>query len=1068
MNVDVGSTDSRSKIWSLFFVLLLVACFGAEDARAQAVCTSQPYLGTNGPELCVSVYDEGTGDTWYEGRPVQGQGTIRINRTIGNYRVDLEIIFVVGPLGMEVRIEGPVRRTSPGSGWITVRADGGTNVALPTASGSLLLDGTATAASGTHLGGGAGFRTPGGDVEFRTFSATVERTTYGAGAFFGELNEIPVAAGAIAVTAIVGFHVNNVGDSITIPAGVVIGNPPMSALPSRRWSDVLLDAGLLPVENRVSPLTAGSNPELVVANISYDEIANYLNAYRVSPPYGPTDVTDDGIVDSGFIYGIHKICVPRAGRALVPYIKGEGTSTNVWVAQYDNSGWTKSPVAATVADDYHSVTCFETVHGSFLKTLNFSRNRVEIFKRTPVGDYDLWMTMTASDLEGTPQSPALGAAIGKAGHFATYGEGGINEAVFTVGLDNGTVVAGQFRTDVPELTGIWNAGPANGETSIDISYDEVKACHKASMNWMAQSQFNYASWCLSNGPETAQTLRVGTTEPGTLIPEFQGVSGAGKRNGTYYALADKCYMIDASNNVTELWSYPPRAQGGPIDLVLVDDPVIEGFAAAPGSQMLGILSPPPAVSDLAVPAVARVRGAGAFFTSIMHLFDKSGSDLELEMTFTPRAGSGGEVTTVNHTVPAGVMQTIEDPLEALFGFGGSAGRVGSLSIDVTEGSPADLMVQTVVFAQLNSGEEYGQFFPAMRASDAITAGQTAYLNTTEDPAHNRVNIGLMALVDGTQFRVTPVDPLSNGLAAPMTYNLDTGGNTQINNLHSSFGLGTRADVVVEVEVVTGSGLAYASVLDGSGSYSGTSDPTTILPSLGGSAMVTLLEIGSIQGLNEFSGSASITNYSERTATVRADFYQRGVSGVSVTENLTIAAGDTLGFTDLGADLFGVSGDVGTVELTATNGTQIGATGREFAIFRDTGGAVVGTAGQLIAGQTDSDRLDPGMTYHFIGLRQTAGGGAVERSHFAVYNPATTDAEVTVRLYDGATGALEGQRSWTIGSKTLIQVNNVIRVINPGFDSNEKRIEVEVNRRVFMNAFRVNRWGDPVTLSPFPG
>ena len=73
--------------------------------------------------------------------------------------------------------------------------------------------------------------------------------------------------------------------------------------------------------------------------------------------------------------------------------------------------------------------------------------------------------------------------------------------------------------------------------------------------------------------------------------------------------------------------------------------------------------------------------------------------------------------------------------------------------------------------------------------------------------------------------------------------------------------GAMADVVVEVEVVTGSGLAYASVLDGSGSYSGTSDPTTILPVTGGSAKVTLLEIGSIQGLNEFSGSASITNYS---------------------------------------------------------------------------------------------------------------------------------------------------------------------------------------------------------------
>jgi hypothetical protein len=277
-----------------------------------------------------------------------------------------------------------------------------------------------------------------------------------------------------------------------------------------------------------------------------------------------------------------------------------------------------------------------------------------------------------------------------------------------------------------------------------------------------------------------------------------------------------------------------------------------------------------------------------------------------------------------------------------------------------------------------------------------------------------------------------------------------------------------ADVVIEVEVVTGSGLAYASVLDGSGSYGGTSDPTTILPVSGGMAKVTLLEIGSIQGLNEFSGSASITNYSERTAAVRAEFFQRDDPGVMVTQNLSIPAGETLGFADLGADLFGVSGDVGTVVLTTTNGTEIGATGREFAIFRGDHGDVVGTAGQLIAGQTQDDRLDVGQTYHFIGLRQGGGGGAIERSHFAVFNSAATDVQVVVRLFDGASGDFEGEGSWIVPSSTLIQVNNVIRQINSNHDAGEKRIEVEVNRRVFMNAFRVNPWGDPVTLSPFPG
>ena len=470
--------------------------------------------------------------------------------------------------------------------------------------------------------------------------------------------------------------------------------------------------------------------------------------------------------------------------------------------------------------------------------------------------------------------------------------------------------------------------------------------------------------------------------------------------------------------------------------------------------------------DVSVPAVARVQGAGAFFTSLMHLFNAGATDLELELVFTPREDSGGEATTVNHTVPAGVLQTIEDPLETLFGFTGPAGRVGSLLITATSGSADDLMAQTVVFARLDSGEEYGQYFPAVQVADAISGGQTAYLNTTEDPVVNRVNIGFMAVGKTAFFRVTPVDPLGNGLASPEYISLDEGESDQINNIHDTFGLGPAADVVMEVKVLVGFGLSYVSVLDGNTAYDGTSDPTTILPVLGGTDEVILLEIGSIQGQNEFSGSASITNYSDFEATVRADFLQRGISGVTASEMLFIPAGDTVGFTDFAGDLFGVFGDVGTVILTATNDAQIGATGREFAIFRDPQGEIIGTAGQLIAGQTDSDLLEPGRVYHFIGLRQADIGDLVERSHIAVCNANPEEAKITVRLYDGSSGAFEGEKVWIVGPETLIQKNNVISRINNQHDDGEKRIEVEVNQRVHMNAFRVNIWGDPITLSPF--
>ncbi len=469
---------------------------------------------------------------------------------------------------------------------------------------------------------------------------------------------------------------------------------------------------------------------------------------------------------------------------------------------------------------------------------------------------------------------------------------------------------------------------------------------------------------------------------------------------------------------------------------------------------------------LAIPAVARVQGSGAVFTSTIHMFNAGNAALELALTFTPRQGSGGRATTVGHTVLPGVMQTIDDPLTSVFGFPRDKDRIGSLLIEVVDGSPNDLMVQTVVSARLESSEEYGQLFPALREADALLPGRPAYINTTEDASAARVNVGLMALAEDTRVTVTPMFPLGTALAPGTSLELDLGGSAQINDIHEAFGLGSTPDVLVEVRVESGKALAYASVLDGNGSYLGTSDPTTILPVSNGSDRITLLEIGSILGGNEFAGSASITNHSDVSAEVTAEFHRRGIPGVTVTGTLTIPAGETLGYSDFAGTVFDVHGDVGTVVLVPLDGARISATGREFAIFRDDSGRRTGTAGQLIQGATDEDVLTPDCTWHFIGLREAAASLGAERSHIAVFNPNAGVVEVTVSLFNAIDGAAEGSRTWTVRAGELIQINNVIARINPNHDDREKRIEVVVNGPVHMNAFRVNPWGDPVTLCAF--
>jgi len=472
---------------------------------------------------------------------------------------------------------------------------------------------------------------------------------------------------------------------------------------------------------------------------------------------------------------------------------------------------------------------------------------------------------------------------------------------------------------------------------------------------------------------------------------------------------------------------------------------------------------------IAIPAVARVRGKGAFFTSTMYLMNKGDVDLDLELTLTPRMDMQGDPITVNYVIAPGIMETVDDPLNALFGFGGDDNMVGSLLIEVVGGSPDDLVMRTLISAAVDSGEEYGTYFPAIRSGDALTVSETGYLTTTENPSTYRVNAGLMALVDSTTVTMTPMTRLGDPIAGSVTFQINAGENTQINDVHRFFNIGSIADVMIEVAVDSGKAIAYATVLDGTKSYSGTSDPTTVLPISRGSDHITLLEIGSIQGIDEFSGSATIVNYSEHVAEVRADFCERGIPGVSSSRVFTIDPGKAVGSGDFVGEVFRIYGTVGTVILQSLNGARISATGREFAILRDQiDNEIVGTAGTHLPGLTDGDLVSPGRTWHVIGLRQKLDENEKERSHLAVFNPGSESSKITVSLFNGSDGLVEGSRSWVIEGRELIQINNVMKKINDEINGAEKRIEITVDRPVHLQVFRVNTWGDSVTLSAAGG
>ena len=471
--------------------------------------------------------------------------------------------------------------------------------------------------------------------------------------------------------------------------------------------------------------------------------------------------------------------------------------------------------------------------------------------------------------------------------------------------------------------------------------------------------------------------------------------------------------------------------------------------------------------DHTLPTVAHVTGrGGVFFTSRVDLVNAGSGAMEVEVTYTPRKDLGGAALATTLTLQPGIQLTVDDPLAAWFGLGSADVGVGSLIFRVTQGSPLNLLVQSVVLGRNPDGSEYGQFLGSVATVNALLPGLPAYFPTTNDTARNRVNFGAVGLEDGTEVGVQLVDPVGSGLSSEKTYTLDQGQSVQLNDVFATFAVAPHDNALIKYRTISGWALGYGSVLDGNGSYVGTSDPTTVLGVFGGSYRVTFLEVGPVNGLNEFSGSASVTNYAGVAATVKADFYERGTPGVASTATFGIPAYGTVGFDDLVGDIFGLVNKVGTVVLTPQTSTPIGGTAREFAVFRNGQGQVVGTAGQRMAGLTDGRRLQPWGTYHFLGLRQTGTATGSERTHLAAFNPGSADATLTAMLYDGATGAAEGELSWTVRAGELKQINFVLGVIKPGIDAGPKRLVVTVSDAMFVNAFRINKDGDPVTIDAF--
>ena len=476
------------------------------------------------------------------------------------------------------------------------------------------------------------------------------------------------------------------------------------------------------------------------------------------------------------------------------------------------------------------------------------------------------------------------------------------------------------------------------------------------------------------------------------------------------------------------------------------------------------------------PAVADIPGVNSTFNSEydVRYVSPNYSGFTLAGTYTPRLDqSYGTQFQDQHTFDVGrqvhFVTTFPDSADyigsAIWKVEGTGGSGGSLAHAqaLRRGDP--LMMEGVITSTLADGRVFGQWFPTFTRRDDVDAGDTALFHTTHDPSRYRVNFLVMALEDGTAVSVTPVAPIGSPRATSYSVTLNQGQNFQINDVNGFFGLGGLADYMIELAVESGDAIGVGSVLDGTSANPGTSDPTTVLAAVP-SNRITLLEVGAIQGINEFSGSAMIANHSSTTAQVTAEFYARGTPGVGASSSFTIPAGGIVGYDDVVGDLLGLSNTVGTLVLRTTNDTMISAVGREFAVYRDGQGHVNGTAGQLMPGLTADDLLQPGSTYEFLGVMQHQDQIGIHRTHASLFNPGDQDVTATLMLLDDIGNADGSPMQQIVRPGELVRLNNVADQINPSQDGGLKSLVVTTDGNIYALVFDVNSTGDPVTRPPF--
>ncbi len=416
-----------------------------------------------------------------------------------------------------------------------------------------------------------------------------------------------------------------------------------------------------------------------------------------------------------------------------------------------------------------------------------------------------------------------------------------------------------------------------------------------------------------------------------------------------------------------------------------------------------------------IPSIAHAPGAGTSkWRSNIGVVNRSGGTANLTLLFVPYAA--GATVSRTHTLVNGATVEWADVLVSLFGFADSANTKGTVKIT----SDREVVAMARTYNQAASGT-FGQYYPALVASQGISSSQAAVLPLLKKNAAFRANVGFQNLgPDSCSGEVKLFN--AAGAQVGSTRTLTAAGDKYIqeDDVFTKAGAGTQDVAYARVQPTTAGCKAwfFGSVVDAV-----TNDPTTVPQQLSQTGPFWIPSIAHAPGAgtSKWRSNIAVVNRSGAAANLTLVFTPYA-AGSTVTRNHTLANNATVEWADVLVSLFGFADSAntkGTVTITSDRPL--------FAMARTYNQAASGTFGQYYPALVAADGRTNGQTAVLPLLKKSADF----RSNTGFQNLGTAQCTGTVKLYNAAGTQVGSTRTLTASTDKYIQEDDVFTKAGAG-------------------------------------